>query len=287
MSDWSRGWPAPAKLNLMLRIVGRRGDGYHELQTVFQFLQLADRLDFRLRDDRQVCRIGEIAGVAADDDLGVRAARLLQRESGVLAGVDLRIDKRLPMGGGLGGGSSDAATVLVALNHLWRCGLEADELAQLGLGLGADVPIFVHGHAAWAEGVGERVQPIELPEPWYLVLVPPCHVSTAAIFTDPELTRDSSRITIRAFVAGDDRNDCLPVVRKRYPKVAQAIDWLGNFSEAHLTGTGACVFAAFDSQAAARQLLEQLPQGMRGFVSRGSNRSPLLDRLSDESSASG
>jgi len=279
MSAWSSRWPAPAKLNMMLRVVGRRADGYHELQTVFQFLQISDFLDFRPSEDGQVRRLTDLPGVPESEDLVVRAARLLQEAGKVSAGVDIRIDKQLPMGGGLGGGSSDAATALVALNALWGCGLQAGELAALGLKLGADVPVFVHGHAAWAEGVGERFDAIDLPEPWFLVLVPPCHVSTAEVFQDPELTRDSSRITIRAFVAGDSRNDCLPVVRKRYPEVAQAIDWLSEFSDARLTGTGACVFAGFESQEAARQVLEQLPGQWRGFIARGMNRSPLLERL--------
>ena len=281
MMDWSIGWPAPAKLNLMLRVVGRREDGYHELQTVFQFLQRCDLLDFRLREDGRVCRVSDLPGVAEADDLVVRAARLLQQRATADVGVDIRIDKRLPMGGGLGGGSSDAATVLVALNLLWGCGLDGGELADLGLSLGADVPIFVHGHAAWAEGVGECFEPLDLPEPWFLVLVPSCQVSTAEVFSDPDLTRDSSRITIRAFAAGDVRNDCLPVVRKRYPEVSQAIDWLADFSEAQLTGTGACVFARFESEQIARQVLAQVPAGMSGFIARGSNRSPLLGRLNE------
>jgi len=283
MSEWSRGWPAPAKLNLMLRVVGRRADGYHELQTVFQFLQTSDTLDFRLRADGQIKRASDVPGVSENDDLIVRAARLLQAKVGESRGADIRIDKKLPMGAGLGGGSSDAATVLVALNCLWDCGLDKHELAELGLSLGADVPIFVHGRAAWAEGVGECLEPIELPEPWFLVLVPGCHVSTAAVFQDPDLTRDSPRITIRAFAAGDTLNDCLPVVRKRYPVVAQAIDWLAKFADARLTGTGACVFAGFDTQAAAERTLAQLSTGTQGFVARGMNRSPLLGRLAEES----
>jgi len=281
MSPWSCGWPAPAKLNLMLRIVGRRADGYHELQTVFQFIDRNDWLDFRVRADGLISRQTDIPGLAADQDLVVRAARLLQQAADTGLGADIRIDKRLPMGGGLGGGSSNAATVLVALNRLWDCGLETERLGRLGLSLGADVPIFVHGHAAWAEGVGERFEPIDLPEPWYLVLTPRCHVSTAAVFQDPELTRDSTRITIRAFAAGDTRNDCLPVVRNRYPEVAQAIDWLSEFSDARLTGTGACVFAGFESEQRAQQVAGRLPAGFEGFVARGRNRSPLLKRLAE------
>ena len=200
MSDWSNGWPAPAKLNLLLRITGRRDDGYHLLQTVFQFVQHADLIDFRVRDDGEIHRVTELEGVPAESDLVVKAARLLQQRTQSSKGVDIRVHKQLPMGGGLGGGSSDAATVLLALNHLWGCDLSNDELAQLGLQLGADVPVFVQGQATWAEGVGEKFTPIELPEPWYLVLVPAVSISTAEVFSHPDLTRDSSQITIRAFL---------------------------------------------------------------------------------------
>ena len=280
--EWSEGWPAPAKLNLMLRITGRRADGYHELQTVFQFIDITDRLAFRLREDGLIRRSRELPGVAERDDLVLRAARLLREHCPGGQGVDIRLDKRLPMGGGLGGGSSDAATVLVALNRLWGCGLASEELAGLGLHLGADVPVFVQGHAAWAEGVGEELQAIVLEQPWYLVLVPPVQVSTAEVFQASELTRNSSAITIRAFIAGDSRNDCLPVVRKRYPQVAQAIDWLGKYTEAKLTGTGACVFGAFASRAAAEAALGEMPAAWKGLVARGLNVSPLLDRLGEE-----
>jgi 4-diphosphocytidyl-2-C-methyl-D-erythritol kinase len=227
-------------------------------------------------------RRGELPGISEHDDLVLRAARLLREHCPGGQGAEIRLDKRLPMGGGLGGGSSDAATVLVALNRLWACGLETGRLAELGLQLGADVPIFVHGRAAWAEGVGDRLQPMELERPWYLVVVPPVHVSTAEVFQAPELTRNSSAIKIRAFIAGDRRNDCLPVVRERYPEVAQAIDWLSKYTEAKLTGTGACVFGAFASQASAEAVLAEMPAVWRGLVARGMNRSPLLDRLGDE-----
>ena len=280
---WSEGWPAPAKLNLMLRVTGRRADGHHELQTVFQFVDIVDTLSFRLRDDGGIQRASALSGVPEAEDLAVRAATLLKRHCPDAPGVDIRIDKRLPMGGGLGGGSSDAATTLVALNHLWGCGLDQDALARLGLALGADVPIFVRGQAAWAEGVGERLQPLALDQPWYLVIVPPVHVSTAEIFRAPELTRNSSAITIRAFIAGDRWNDCLPVVRDRYPEVAQVVDWLGKYVEPQLTGTGACVFGAFASEQQARALQEKMPSGWKGLVTRGLNRSPLLDRLDERS----
>lgn len=283
MSDtWSEGWPAPAKLNLMLRVLGRRSDGYHNLQTVFQFLDCSDSLDFRLREDGVIRLLNPLPGVVPAEDLTVRAAVLLQQTAEVTQGVDIRMHKTLPIGGGLGGGSSDAATVLVALNHLWSCGFANHDLAALGLRLGADVPIFVHGQAAWAEGIGERLQPISLDEPTYLVVKPPCHSNTAAVFGDEYLTRDSSRITIRAFLAGERPNDCLPVVCKHYPEVKQAIDWLGNFSKPQLTGTGACVFAEFIDEAAAQDVLQQLPKNYQGFVTHGKNRSALLERLASE-----
>lgn len=272
-------WPAPAKLNLFLHITGRRPDGFHLLQTVFQFLDYGDELHFSVRDDGAVRRLSDLPGVAAEADLVVRAARLLQAETGCRRGADIRVDKRLPMGGGLGGGSSDAATALVALNALWQLDLPEDRLAGLGLSLGADVPVFVRGRAAWAEGVGERLEAVELPEPWYLVLVPPVSVSTAAVFGAPELTRDCPPITIRDFLTGLGGNVCEPVVRARFPAVAAALDWLGHFAPARMTGTGSCVFAAFGSERAAHQVLAKVPAGWQGFVARGCNRSPLLERL--------
>jgi len=273
--DSAGAWPAPAKLNLMLRVLGRRPDGYHLLQTVFQFLDRADRLYFSVRDDGIVARPEGIDEIPPEQDLIVRAARALQAYSGCALGADIRCDKQLPMGGGLGGGSSDAATTLHALNHLWGLGLEASTLARLGLGLGADVPVFVHGHAAWGEGVGEELQPIVLPEPWYLVLVPPCQVSTAAVFGDPELTRDSPPVTIADFVAGDARNDCLSVVLSRYAEVREAFQWLDQRADARLTGTGACVFAALETRAEAVALLGAAPTRYTPFIARGCNLSPL------------
>ena len=268
-------WPAPAKLNLLLRVVGRRSDGYHLLQTVFQFIDLCDELVFSVRPDALVRRVNQVPGVAEADDLVVRAARLLQQETGCTLGADIRVEKRIPMGGGLGGGSSNAATTLVALNHLWGCGLSRERLMSLGLRLGADVPIFVHGRAAWAEGVGEDLTGIEPPEPFYLLLSPGVHVDTGKVFQDPELTRNSHRITIRDFLAGEHGNDCLPVVKKRYPAVSQAIDWLSEKADARMTGTGACVFAACADREEAEALLAACPPGMAGFVVRGLNRSPL------------
>lgn len=272
-------WPAPAKINLFLHVTGRRADGYHRLQTVFQFLDYGDRLHFTVRTDGRIRRCSELAGVAPDDDLAVRAARLLQTETGCRLGADIDVEKRLPLGGGLGGGSSNAATTLVALNALWRLGLNEDRLAELGLRLGADVPVFVRGRAAWGEGVGEQLQAVELPQPWFLVVTPPVSIATAAVFQAPELTRDCPPITIRDFLAGAGGNVCEPVVRTRYPAVAEALDWLEGFSKARLSGTGSSVFAAFARQDDALRAAEQAPAGWQKIVARGRNRSALLERL--------
>lgn len=276
-------WPAPAKLNLFLHVTGRRPDGYHELQTVFQIIDLCDSVAIRVLEDGRIERPSGPAGVDADSDLTVRAAKALQTATGSRLGASLRISKRIPMGGGLGGGSSDAATVLVALNHLWRCGLSIDDLARLGLPLGADVPVFVRGSSAWAEGVGERLVPVELPERWYVVIHPGVSVPTRDVFQSPELTRNSPIITIRAFFgpggAAASRNDCEPVVRARYPEVADALSWLANFAPARLTGTGACIFAAFDSAIDAERVAARAPDRWRAFVARGLNVSPLHLRV--------
>ena len=268
-------WPAPAKLNLMLRVVGRRDDGYHLLQTVFQFIDLTDELRFVTRADGKVRRVNAVAGVDEDQDLVVRAARLLQSAADCRQGVDIALEKRIPMGAGLGGGSSDAATTLVALNVLWRCGLDKTALMALGLQLGADVPIFIHGHAAWAEGVGEELVDVSPPECVYLLLVPQEHVDTGKVFQDPDLTRNSPRTTIRAFLAGERQNDCLAVVRERYPRVAQAFDWLDERAKAQMTGTGACVFAECADADQAAGWLNELPASIDGFLVAGVNRSPL------------
>ncbi len=268
-------WPAPAKLNLFLHITGRRADGYHLLQTVFQFIDFKDEIYISLRKDGSIKRLNEIQGVSVQEDLTLRAARLLQATTGSASGADIRVVKTLPMGGGLGGGSSDAATVLVALNELWRTGLKTSELAELGMRLGADIPIFVHGVAAWAEGVGEVITPIDLPEPWFLVVIPDEHVDTAKIFSHRELTRDKHAIRIRDFLEGVTENVCQPIVAQAYPKVREAIDWLTSFSPARMTGTGACVFAAFDKESQAREVLAELPCGWKAVVAKGMNLSPL------------
>lgn len=280
-------WPAPAKLNLMLHIVGRREDGYHLLQTVFQLLDVGDRLRFRLREDGRIVRRSEIPGVAADEDLCVRAARLLQAHAGCRRGCEIELDKMLPMGGGLGGGSSDAATTLVALNHLWGLGLDRATLAERGLQLGADVPVFVHGHSAWGEGVGERLTPLELPSRWYVVLHPGVHISTAELFAAPELKRDCPPLAAADYVPGMGENVFQPLVVARYPAVAEALDWLGRFAPARLTGTGACVFAAFEDEAAARAVLAQCPAKMTGFVARGVMNSPLISVMAQLSCVDG
>ncbi len=280
--------PAPAKLNLMLHITGRRADGYHELQTLFQFLDYGDELVLRPREDGQIRLLTELPGVDHDSNLIVRAARLLQRESGCALGADIQLTKRLPMGGGIGGGSSDAATTLVGLDHLWNTRLGEDRLAELGLNLGADVPVFVRGRAAFAEGVGERLQPVDLPEPWFLVIAPQVSVSTAEIFADPELTRNTPAITVRSLLAGGGRNDCQPVVEKRYPEVRNALSLLNKFVQARMTGTGACVFGSFPNEGEADKVRRQLPATLPSFVARGRNVSMLhrsLERMAQEASA--
>ena len=272
-------WPAPAKINLFLHITGRRDDGYHLLQTVFQFIDYGDTLYFRLRSDATIRRENPLPGVAENADLVVRAARLLQQHTRCSLGADIRLDKRLPMGGGLGGGSSDAATTLVALNHLWGLGLDEEQLADLGLMLGADVPVFVRGRAAWAEGVGERLTPVELPEAWVVVLVPPVQVDTGKIFSAPELTRDKQIIKIRDLSRQPTENVCEPVVVKRHPEVGAALDWLGRHAEARMSGTGGCVFARFRNEAEARAVAGQAQGAWGVIVARALNRSPLHDAL--------
>lgn len=268
-------WLSPAKINLFLHITGQRENGYHNLQTAFQFLDYSDTLQFEVTQGKDINLLTPIEGVVNEDNLIVRAASSLQQYAGVEHGVDIKLEKKLPMGGGLGGGSSNAATTLVALNRMWNCQLSDDELAKLGLCLGADVPIFIHGYAAWAEGVGDELTPVMPDEPWYVVLVPDCHISTAEIFSHPELTRDCKSMTIAGFLSGEGRNVCEDVVIKHYPPVAEALDWLARYTKPRMTGTGACVFAGFDNQAKAQQVIDSLPSDWQGFVAKGCNKSPL------------
>jgi 4-diphosphocytidyl-2-C-methyl-D-erythritol kinase len=275
-------WPAPAKINLFLHVLGRRPDGYHELQTCFQFIDRCDEVAIEVRSDGEVMRGAGALGVPPEADLCVRAARALKAATGSKLGAHISVRKRIPVGAGLGGGSSDAATCLLVLNELWNVRLSTEELARIGLTLGADVPVFVHGRAAFGEGVGERLTPLDPPlappEDNYLIIKPNVFVSTKEVFQDPELTRNSPPITIHGFLASGGRNDCLEVVRRRYPEVARAIDWLSAFGAARLTGTGACIFMACEETRAAG-ILEQLPAGCEGFLARGLNTSPLISRL--------
>ncbi|WP_448506994.1 4-(cytidine 5'-diphospho)-2-C-methyl-D-erythritol kinase [Immundisolibacter sp.] len=272
----ARVWPAPAKINLFLHILGRRADGYHLLQTVFQFVDLHDELRFTPRRDGHIRLLTPLPGVPPQQDLCVRAAQALRAHTGCRLGVDIDLTKHIPMGGGLGGGSSDAATTLLALSRLWALDVPRTELAAIGLALGADVPVFVGGHAAWAEGIGERLTPIDLDEPWYLIVDPGVAVATATVFGHPKLTRHTPPITISGFRSGPTGNDCLTVVRELYPGIDAAYRWLAGFGQAHLSGTGGCLFAHFDSKQAADAALVQLPAPWRGWVARGMNRHPLL-----------
>jgi 4-diphosphocytidyl-2-C-methyl-D-erythritol kinase len=274
-------WPAPAKLNLFLHIVGRRADGYHVLQTVFQLLDWGDEVHLRARADGAVLRSNDLAGVPSASDLAMRAALLLREHTRTTAGVDIRIDKRIPLGGGLGGGSSDAASVLVALNELWQTGLSIETLAALGLTLGADVPVFVHGHSAWAEGIGEILTPITLPQRWYVVVDPRIGVPTAPLFQAPELTRNAPPATISGYLSGFETNNVFaPVVRDRYPQVAAALDWLSQFGDARLSGSGGCVFVAVASKEEADAIMHACPREFSAYCSKGVNQSPLLDAVS-------
>jgi len=273
--------PAPAKLNLFLLVTGRRTDGYHTLQTLFRFIDFGDTLHFRLRRDGRVRRITQLPGVPEERDLTVRAARLLQAETGCTLGADISIEKQLPYGGGLGGGSSDAATTLIALNRLWKRQLPRERLQALGLRLGADVPVFVFGRNAYAEGIGEHLQAVELPPAWYLVLIPPVAVSTAEVFADPQLTHTTTPVTLRAFSEGcaipegAGRNDLEAVVCRRHPEVARHLEWLRRFGPAAMTGSGGCVYCPFPSASAAQSVQQQLPSDMRGVVAEGLSQHPL------------
>ncbi|MEG3128217.1 4-(cytidine 5'-diphospho)-2-C-methyl-D-erythritol kinase [Pantoea cypripedii] len=279
-------WPAPAKLNLFLYITGRRPDGYHNLQTLFQFLDYGDTLTITPDSSGDIRLLTPLDDVPDEENLIVRAARALMQAASLRgslppqAGAQISLEKRLPMGGGLGGGSSDAATVLVALNHLWQTGLSVDELATLGVRLGADVPVFVRGQAAFAEGVGEQLQPAAPAEKWYLVAHPGVSIATPQIFGDPELTRDSPTRSLDELLQLPFHNDCESVARKRFREVDELVSWLLEYAPSRLTGTGACVFAEFNTESAARQVLELAPGWIRGFVARGLNISPLQRTLS-------
>jgi 4-diphosphocytidyl-2-C-methyl-D-erythritol kinase len=271
-------WSAPAKLNLMLHIVGRRPDGYHELQTVFQLIDLCDRIRLTVREDGVIARPRGPEGVPESADLVVRAAKALQAASGTRLGADIEVSKVIPMGGGMGGGSSDAATTLMGLNRMWGTDFTSEQIAAIGVKLGADVPVFVHGRSAWAEGVGEKLVPVEMPgESWFLVIYPGVHVPTAAVFQAPELTRNSPPTTMRGFLETGGRNDCEAVVRSRFPAVAEALDWLARYGPSRLTGTGSCVFAKFSRAADAERVAARVPDGWRAYVARGISASPLLE----------
>lgn len=271
---------APAKLNLMLHVVGRRADGYHELQTVFQLIDLCDRIEIGVREDGVISRPAGPAGVPESEDLVVRAARALKQATGTPLGAEIAVRKRIPMGGGLGGGSSDAATTLLALNQLWKTALTSEQIAAIGVKLGADVPVFVAGRSAWAEGVGEKLTPLSLGAgSWFVVVFPGVAVPTAAVFQAAELTRNSPPTTMRGFLETGGRNDCEAVVRARFPAVAEALDWLARHGASRLTGTGSCVFAKFSRVEDAERVAARVPDEWRAFVARGLDQSPLLDEL--------
>jgi 4-diphosphocytidyl-2-C-methyl-D-erythritol kinase len=277
MKDWHAAWPAPAKINLFLHVVGRRPDGYHLLQTVFRFLDHGDELRFSPRLDGKIVLAAPLPGVPPEADLTVRAAHLLRRKAGTITGVTIHLAKRLPLGGGLGGGSSDAATTLMALNHLWGCGLTSTELQQIGVTLGADVPVFIHGRSCFAEGVGERFTDVALPAAWYLVTVPAIAVPTAEIFKSPDLPRDTPGIAPANWRPGYGGNDLEPVACRLYPEVARHLDWLRRFGTARMSGSGACCFAEFATEAKARAAHGELPADMAGFVARGLDSHPLAE----------
>ncbi len=279
---WSERWPAVAKLNLMLRIVGQRSDGYHLLQTVFQFVDICDWITFHPVDDGSVSLLKVMPGVPEADDLTIRAANILKSETGCALGVCIEVEKNLPMGGGLGGGSSDAATTLVVLNKLWNLQLPLSRLMELGLILGADVPVFVNGYSAWAEGVGEVLEEINPPEQWCVVIKPSCHVNTKEIFSAKNLTRNSKSIKIADFIAGQHQNNCIDVVSEQYPEVKETLSALSMFSEARLTGTGACVFAQFESKQSAQDAYNSLKNNKwQVYLAKGLNESPLITKLKD------
>jgi 4-diphosphocytidyl-2-C-methyl-D-erythritol kinase len=279
LTAYPRYWPAPAKINLFLHVTARRDDGYHNLQTHFQFLDYCDQLEFNINEDAEITRLNDLPGVPVDDDLVVRAARLLAPYAPSGSGVAIKVEKLIPAGGGLGGGSSDAATTLVALNELWKVHMSRSELATLGLSLGADVPVFVHGHSAWAEGVGEKLTPLEAAEGTALIVHPGCSVATAEIFTHPQLTRDTPAIKIHDLASSVVGNDCEAVTCKLYPEVERALEWLRQFGDARMSGTGACVYALFESISHADRVALEMPEQWAWFVAQRRNVSPLMETL--------
>ena len=282
MLTQNKSWPAPAKLNLFLHITGRRDDGYHELQTLFQFVDLCDWLSFEIRADGRVARAEPLQGVSEAEDLCLQAAELLKSKVAQdKLGVVIHLDKKLPMGGGLGGGSSDAATTLLVLNRLWRLDLSCTALCELGLQLGADVPVFVRGQAAWAEGIGEQLTSVEIPEAWYLILVPNAQVPTAKLYQSSDLCRNKPRVVLQDYLDGGGTNVFEPLARAMFPDVDEAFAWLEEFAATRMTGSGACLFAAFSSQNTAQKVLDQLPDKWQGFVTQGQNQSPLHKILAE------
>jgi len=272
-------YPAPAKLNLFLHVIGRREDGYHLLQSAFTLIDRCDTVRIQIREDGRVRRVRDLPGVPEEDDLAIRAALLLREASGTSGGADIEVEKRIPLGGGLGGGSSDAATVLLALDRLWGTGFGPEALAELGAGLGADIPFFLHGSSAWVEGVGEKLTPLDLPPSWYLVLTPPVAVATGVVFAAAELTRDTEALKMEDFSARpqDPRfhNDLEPIVTVRYPIVREHLEWLRQHGDARMTGSGSCVFAAYGSREEAQSVLDRLPAPMKGFVAQGLSHHPM------------
>ena len=271
--------PAPAKLNLFLHITGQRENGYHDLQTIFQFIDRCDTLSFTTREDSRIVLHSKILGVSAEENLCVRAAKLMQHYDSKRRGVDIHLEKNIPIGGGLGGGSSDAATTLLGLNKLWQLNLLSADLLQIGMNLGADVPVFIKGKTCWAEGIGEIMTPLDLPEPWYVIVVPPVLVPTAEIFFDNQLTRDTPKRKMSASLLENGHNDCEAVVVRRYPEVGQALEWLKQYGKAKLTGSGACVFAAFADEQSALDVVNLIAAPFKGFVAKGLKASPLINAL--------
>ena len=272
---------SPAKINLFLHIIGQRSDGYHNLETIFQLLDFGDTLSFSERADKLITLTSNYNDIPRNENLIIKAAELLRRETSIIKGCNIRVNKVIPMGAGLGGGSSNSATTLLVLNSLWNCGLSLDKLAHLGQTLGADIPVFVKGNTSFAESTGEILSPLNLPKKWFLVITPSCSISTQEIFSHPQLTRNSSPIKIRALPSGQCRNDCQKVVINEYPEVRDVLDWAAKFAEPLLTGTGSSVFCKFDNQEEARRVLIEVPKKWKGFVAKGINRSSVQQQVKD------